>query len=135
VDSLGLCKNDTWTQSAECPGLYEFAEMLTYATGVNFTAQQLLTAGERIYNIERAFNSKSSLTRDNDNIPDKFFTDPIETKLKVLDRQQFENLKDRYYELRGWDVATGHPTPEKLKELGLPEIALDLQKQKTRKCR
>ena len=135
VDSLGLCKNDTWTQSAECPGLYEFAEMLTYATGVNFTAQQLLTAGERIYNIERAFNSKSSLTRDNDNIPDKFFTDPIETKLKVLDRQQFENLKDRYYELRGWDVATGHPTPEKLKELGLPEIALDLQKQKTMKCR
>jgi aldehyde:ferredoxin oxidoreductase len=128
VDSIGLCKNDTWTQSAECPGLYEFAEMLTAATGVPFTAQQLLTSGERTYNIERAFNSKSNLTRDNDCIPEKFFTDPIETKLRVLDHDRFEKLKDTYYHLRGWDVATGHPTPKKLKELGLSYIAKDMEK-------
>ena len=132
VDSIGLCKNDTWTQSAECPGLYEFAQMLSAATGLSFTAEQLLTAGERIYNVERAFNSKCRLTRDDDNVPDKFFTDPIETKLRVLNRKEFESLKDTYYHLRGWDVATGHPTPKKLKELGLSDVAKDFETRKTK---
>jgi aldehyde:ferredoxin oxidoreductase len=135
VDSIGLCKNDTWTQSAECPGLPEFAQMLTGATGVCFTAEQLLKAGERIYNVERAFNSKSGLTREDDRIPDKFFTDPIETKLRVLNRKEFESLKDTYYQLRGWDVATGHPTASKLKELGLLNIAKDFEPNKKRKTR
>lgn len=58
----------------------------------------------------------------------EFFTDPIETKLRVLDHDRFEKLKDTYYNLRGWDVATGHPTPKKLKELGLGYIAKDMEK-------
>ena len=128
IDSLGLCKNDTWSQSAECPGLKEFAEMMTTLTGFEFTANQLLEIGERIYNVERAYNSRSSLTRENDKIPDKFFNDPIETKIKVLDREKFEELKDQYYKLRGWEVETGHPTEEKLNELGLQNIAVDLKK-------
>jgi aldehyde:ferredoxin oxidoreductase len=128
IDSLGLCKNDTWSQSAECPGLNEFAEMMTALTGLEFTANQLLEIGERIYNVERAYNSRSSLTRENDKIPDKFFNDPIETKIKVLDREKFEELKDQYYKLRGWEVETGHPTEEKLNELGLQNIAVDLKK-------
>jgi len=33
-----------------------------------------------------------------------------------------EILLDPYYEFRGWDKATGKPTPEKLKELGLEEV-------------
>ena len=128
IDSLGLCKNDTWSQSAECPGLREFAEMMTALTGVGFTASQLLEIGERIYNVERAYNSRCNLTRENDKIPDKFFKDPIETKIKVLDRERFEKLKNQYYELRGWDIETGHPTEKKLKELGLQDVAVDLKK-------
>ena len=110
----------------------EFAQLLSAATGICFTAEQLLTTGERIYNVERAFNSKCHLTREDDNVPDKFFTDPIETKLRVLNRKEFESLKDTYYQLRGWDVATGHPTPQKLRELGLSDIAKDFEPQKTK---
>jgi len=87
----------------------------------------LLTIGERIYNVERAFNSRSGLTRENDKIPDKFFNDPIQTKLKVLDRTKFEKLKSDYYKLRGWNVDTGHPTKKKLVELGLHSIANDFE--------
>jgi len=36
IDSLGLCKNDTWSQSAECPGLNEFADMMTALSGITF---------------------------------------------------------------------------------------------------
>jgi aldehyde:ferredoxin oxidoreductase len=31
-------------------------------------------------------------------------------------------MLDEYYRLRGWDVSTGWPTKEKLRELGLEEI-------------
>ena len=44
-----------------------------------------------------------------------------------LDREQWEALKDRYYELRGWDVDTGVPTRSKLEELGMKDVADKLQ--------
>ena len=46
----------------------------------------------------------------------------------VLDREEFERMKDDYYRLRGWDTATGFPTVQRLKELGLSEVAGDLKK-------
>lgn len=128
IHALGLCINTTWGQNDEGPGLSEFARMLTAATGVNFTAEGLLKVGERIYNVQRAFNSKCGLTRADDNHPDFFFETRAPHAPIVLNRETFEGLKDRYYELRGWDVKTGHPTREKLEELNLKEIAADLER-------
>jgi aldehyde:ferredoxin oxidoreductase len=42
------------------------------------------------------------------------------------DKAKFEALKDRYHELRGWDVKTGWPTRAKLEELGLNDVADEL---------
>jgi aldehyde:ferredoxin oxidoreductase len=42
---------------------------------------------------------------------------------EVLDREKFEQMKDEYYELRGWDKETGIPTRAKLEELGLGDVA------------
>ena len=128
IDSIGLCKNDTWSQSAECPGLHEFAEMMTALTGREYTANSLLEIGDRIYNVERAYNSRCGLTRANDSLPEKFYTEPIETKIRVVDRETFEKLKTEYYTIRHWDPATGHPTAKKLQELSLQPIADDLKK-------
>jgi aldehyde:ferredoxin oxidoreductase len=56
--------------------------------------------------------------------PSKFFDQPL-TKGKyegaVLDREKFEQMKDEYYDLRGWDKQTGIPTGEKLRDLGLAD--------------
>jgi aldehyde:ferredoxin oxidoreductase len=41
-------------------------------------------------------------------------------------RQKFEEAKEEYYRLRGWDEKTGHPTRAKLTDLGLEEIAVAL---------
>jgi aldehyde:ferredoxin oxidoreductase len=41
----------------------------------------------------------------------------------LLDAATLEILKDAYYRIRGWDPATGFPTPAKLSELGLSEFA------------
>ena len=130
IDSIGLCKNDTWSQSAECPGLFEFAEILSALTGKEYSASSLLEIGERIYNVERAYNSRCGLDRSYDSFQEKFFTEPIESKMGLVDRGIFEKLKTEYYTLRSWDPATGHPTVGKLRELGLDSVADDLKERK-----
>jgi aldehyde:ferredoxin oxidoreductase len=39
-------------------------------------------------------------------------------------------MKTEYYRLRGWDVHTGLQTREKLNELGLSDVADELEKRK-----
>ena len=48
-------------------------------------------------------------------------------KGEVVDRKKFEEMKEEYYKLRGWDVATGLQTRAKLQELELGDIASDLE--------
>ena len=45
----------------------------------------------------------------------------------MLDRDDFESMKDEFYALCGWDVTTGLQTKAKLQELGLQEITADLE--------
>jgi aldehyde:ferredoxin oxidoreductase len=51
----------------------------------------------------------------------------ISRKGEVVDRGEFERMMDEYYRLRGWDAATGLQTRAKLVELGLGEVADDLE--------
>jgi aldehyde:ferredoxin oxidoreductase len=51
---------------------------------------------------------------------------PVSRKGVTLDRNDFEQLKIEYYRLRGWDAETGLPTEDKLKALGLTDVAADL---------
>ena len=45
----------------------------------------------------------------------------------VVDRNEFEKMKDEYYEIRGWDVSTGLLKRENLEALGLHEVADTLE--------
>ena len=65
-----------------------------------------------------------------DSMPAGYMDRPIASgifKGKVLDSSKFEEMKSRYYALRGWDIATGIPTRETLEQNGLAEVAQDLQ--------
>jgi aldehyde:ferredoxin oxidoreductase len=123
-DSLGICK---WLY-----GLFIFqdVEMATryfnLVTGKDWEADQLLKVSERVRNLERMFDVRQGLTRADDSLPKKFFEQPLSKgryKGEVLDREKFEQMKDEYYELRGWDKKTGIPTREKLEELDLKDVA------------
>ena len=62
------------------------------------------------------------MTREHDSLPSKFFETPLASgkyEGAVLDKAKFEQMKDEYYTLRGWDLKTGVPTSEKLAELRL----------------
>jgi aldehyde:ferredoxin oxidoreductase len=106
-------------------------------TGVELDADELWRAGERIWNLRRAVMVKrEGRSRSQDTYADRFFDTPwpdIQDGGRVytayVDRSRFEALKDRYYDLAGWDARSGRPTREKLRELDLGEIADELSRQ------
>jgi aldehyde:ferredoxin oxidoreductase len=48
--------------------------------------------------------------------------EPVSTKGTVLDRAEFEQMRQRYYTLRGWDPDTGLQTASCLERLDMPEV-------------
>jgi aldehyde:ferredoxin oxidoreductase len=47
---------------------------------------------------------------------------------RTLDKNKFDEFKTRFYELQGWDTATGYPTRSALEPLGLGYVADELEK-------
>jgi aldehyde:ferredoxin oxidoreductase len=59
------------------------------------------------------------LTRKDDALPERFLTEPYPDGPAKGEVVRLEQMIDEYYGFRGWDRATGFPTPEKLVELHL----------------
>ena len=53
--------------------------------------------------------------------------EPLSTKGNVLDRKKFEEMREEFYELRGWDPETGLQRVETLEGLDLSDVAQDLK--------
>ena len=68
VDSCGLCLFTTFGI-----GLPEIAEQYRTATGVEISDEDLLKAGERIWNLERLFNLRAGFTKADDHSAGKTF--------------------------------------------------------------
>jgi aldehyde:ferredoxin oxidoreductase len=88
-----------------------------------------MKAGERIYNLMRAYIVREGLTRKDDDFPARFYDEPIPdgpTKGASLSRDSVAKELDAYYDIVGWDKVTGIPTKEKLLELDLVYVADEL---------
>jgi aldehyde:ferredoxin oxidoreductase len=121
ADSLGVCKNTY--NNMEVLSWEETAELLRAATGWDITGEEVRQIGERIVNLERLFIAREGITRKDDTLPRRFLEEPLPegsgpSTGSVL---ELEPMLDEYYRARGWDVETGLPTREKLKELRLIE--------------
>lgn len=124
ADSLGIC---TWPYTLfifhDVTKAWQFFQVVT---GKDWDIERLLTTAERIRNLERMFDVRQGISRSDDCLPKKFFETPLargKYEGAILDRNEFEGMKDDYYRLRGWDIETGIPTREKLVELGLEDVA------------
>ncbi len=104
-----------------------YVKALSAATGIDYSFRDLLQIGERICNLERAFNVREGTQRKDDTIPERFLKQPAEGgsagSLVPLDK-----MLDDYYRARGWDLRTGNPTRKTLERLGLKDVADDLEK-------
>ncbi len=119
-DTLGICKF-----SRHIFFLEGLPEMVAAQTGLELTAGELLTVGERIYNLARAFNVREGFTRQDDHLPPRAMHDPIPEGPSAGDRVSYEELQallDDYYEARGWS-REGVPLAARLVSLDLPEVA------------
>jgi aldehyde:ferredoxin oxidoreductase len=105
------------------------AAILRAGTGLDWDTAAFEQAAERVLNLERATVIRHwGRTRAMDErvLPSfEYDEDHVNPELgvrMVLDRAQFLPVMDEYYRLRGWDVETGWPTPERLESLGLDDV-------------
>ena len=117
TDSMVLCR---FSQFAMNPDHY--ARLLRTVTNVPFTTRDLINTGERIYNLERAFNVREGFSRKDDSLPKRL----LETRLPDGHSKNvtvaLDPMLDEYYKLRGW-TDDGVPTMSTLSELRLNEAS------------
>ncbi|MCR4425914.1 MAG: aldehyde ferredoxin oxidoreductase family protein [Firmicutes bacterium] len=98
--------------------LTETTDIMNAITGFDYTPQQVLEVGERVFNLQRLINVADGISRADDRMPPKMFRPATEGFRAGKVPEGFDEELSRYYELRGWD-RNGIPTPEKLRLLGL----------------
>ncbi len=113
VDSMILCR---FLQLAI--SISTFTEMVNVVTGWNYTDDELLEVGKRIYTLEREFNFKAGFTRKDDLLPPRFLEEELEEGSSRNRVVRLDDMLNRYYEIRGWDK-NGVPTAKTINELGI----------------
>ncbi|MFQ6052632.1 MAG: aldehyde ferredoxin oxidoreductase family protein [Candidatus Bathyarchaeia archaeon] len=125
IDSLEPCKNIV--QNMEILTFDRAAEVLEAVTGLRMSASEVRRAGERIVNVERAFNVREGIRRRDDTLPRRFREETLPEGPSRGTVFEQEPMLDEYYAERGWDPETGIPRPWKLEELGLRHVAEELR--------
>jgi aldehyde:ferredoxin oxidoreductase len=119
-------------------------------TGKDFSFEDGIYLGRKIWNLDHAIWTLQGRHRDMvhfaDNVYEKWPLFPADVpnahlpgkengkwdyhgySYRKLDRDKFDEFKTRFYELQGWDTATGYPTRSALEPLGLGYVADELEK-------
>jgi aldehyde:ferredoxin oxidoreductase len=117
-DILGICKFFMYAGLT----LDHIAAMLSALTGKTIDGKELLRVGERVTNLQRLFNFREGLTKDNDMIPARIMALPVLGKYQTKPGcviEDYQGMLADYYEARDWDTDTGTPSRTKLRELGI----------------
>ena len=99
------------------------AEALSGATGLDYTADEILRVGERAQHLCRLFNLREGLTAADDRLPKRImraFTEGPAAGVEITPGM-LERAKLQWYGLMGW-TADGVPTAERLAALGVAEL-------------
>jgi aldehyde:ferredoxin oxidoreductase len=143
-DCLEICKFIMSRESVELCRLFEkgvaveeagkayiraLARIYNAITGIGLKDSDLLRVGERVVNLERAFNVREGLTGKDDALPERWLKEPIPTGNSKGEICHLEPMLQEYYEKRGWSPKTGLPRKMTLVKLGLGDVAKDLMGQ------
>ncbi len=124
------------------------SKLFSAVTGIETDEMELLRYGERIVNQQRAILLREGWkAKADDNVAEFNYTVPLDTDMlnprlivpgpteepvsirgNLLDRKKFEEMRETYYTLRGWDPVTGLQKAETLDQLGLSDLIPDLEK-------
>jgi aldehyde:ferredoxin oxidoreductase len=104
-----------------------YSKLLYSATGIEKfkNPKYLWLVGERIFNLERAFNIREDSNANQDTMPDRILKEPVPREPSKGQVFELDTLLQDYYVLRGWNKQ-GIPTKRKLEVLDLAEAANQL---------
>jgi len=103
------------------------AEITLAVTGLHFTKESMWEIGERIVNIERAYLVRGGITREDDNLPERFLKEPLPNGKSKGAVFEIEPMLNEYYQEREWD-SNGIPKRQKLRETRLEYVVKDLKR-------
>jgi aldehyde:ferredoxin oxidoreductase len=113
VDSAGICLFTTFAW-----GLPDIQPQIQAACEGDWSAERCMLVGERIWNLERAFNLRAGFTSKDDTLPPRLLKEPAPSGPSKGAVAKLGVMLPQYYEVRGWS-AEGVPSGETLARLGL----------------
>ena len=123
-DSMVIC--------SFCEGVSGFSlgrdhvDLINRTVGWDLTLDELTEIGCRIQALERSYNCREGLRRQDDRLPGRFMTEEIpsgNSRGLITRPEELQQMLDDYYDRRGWQ-SDGVPKKETLAKLGLEDISL-----------
>lgn len=119
--AVGMC------EFSDLIGTFPYEVMLKGALGWEVTADELLRTGERIQALRQAFNCREGIAPGHWHLPERAAGNPPQETGPVAGVTIDVNAMVRsYFKEMDYDPATGRPSPERLRALGLDHVAADL---------
>ena len=111
-DSLDLCKFSAFAEDAT-----HYAAQYATAIGEEFGPDDVMLAGERIYNLERHYNNLAGFGKGSDQLPARFTEEASTEPGSKGHVSELDQMLAEYYAARGWD--DGVAPQSKLDALGV----------------
>jgi aldehyde:ferredoxin oxidoreductase len=127
VDCLGICKYHTTFLGATLPNFEDWPRAIYLNTGLEFKPTELWEIAERCNMMERLFNLREGLVREDlkkgDMLNHRYFDEPcrrgaLDVIGRKIDREKFSKMVDEFYGYKGLD-GEGMPKKETLERLGI----------------
>jgi aldehyde:ferredoxin oxidoreductase len=118
MDSLSLCV--LTFAPVRSFTMKHLIDIMDAITGWENSLWEVMKVGERRTNLAKVFNIREGFRRKDDKLPDKLF-EPLKKQHMEdarINRQEFENAIDLYYEMMNWDEE-GRPRKARLHELDI----------------
>ena len=101
-DVLGICKFYIFRGI----GPDELGRLISTLTGWDVNGQEILSVGERVYNLQRKFNVREGIKKEDDMLPERCLQMPEFGKYSPMSECQLKDpisMIEECYKARGWD--------------------------------
>jgi aldehyde:ferredoxin oxidoreductase len=131
-DITGLCNYMGSYSGARALEPGDYTNLTNAALGTKISEEEFMLLGQKAYNLEKAFNTiHAGFGRQDDYPPRRYMEEPIDSGPFAgfkCDRDKWDEMLDRFYQLLGWDIKTSWQTRSGLESLGLKDIADRLER-------
>ena len=83
-------------------GADEYAAQYAVASGQTYSADDVMLAGERIYNLERLYNNRAGFGEGSDTLPTRFTAEASTAGGSKGHVSELTEMLGEYYDARGW---------------------------------